>query len=329
MFRKKISFVAAMLLLAVTAWAQGPNNTGRYYQNASGKKGRSLKTAMFSIIKTSHGVGYNTLYEAYFDTDKRNDGKLWDMYSNTTNYRLGKDECHGNYSREGDNYNREHSFPRSWFGGKHEPMNSDVNHIYPTDAWVNGQRGSLPYGEVDTSRSYKGSKNNFSKWGDCKRSIGYSGDVFEPNDEYKGDLARTYFYMATCYEDKIAGWDSPMLNHDKYNAYKSWAIDMLLRWAKEDPVSQKEIDRNNAAYKWQGNRNPFIDYPGLEQYIWGSRVNDSFSYDNYSKPSDNTGIDEIIVNENGNGKTYDIFGREVGEGYRGIVIKNGKKYLVH
>lgn len=328
MYTKKFSLLSVLLLLVVTAWAQGPNGTGKYYQDADGKKGKSLKTAMHAIVKTSHGTGYNNLYKAYHKTDVRKDGKLWDMYSNVTNYRLGTDECHGNYSKEGDNYNREHSFPRSWFGGKREPMNSDIHHIYPTDSYINGQRGSLPYGEVDTRGSYKGSKNMFSKWGKC-RTKGYSGTVFEPDDEYKGDLARTYFYMATSYEDKIAGWDSEMLNHDRYNAFKPWAMDMLLRWAKEDPVSEKEIKRNNEAYKVQGNRNPFIDYPGLEQYIWGSNMDKAFSYDKYEAAPDDSAVDNVIADEKNDGKTYDIMGREVNESYRGLVIKNGKKQLAN
>ena len=108
--------------------------------------------------------------------------------------------------------------------------------------------------------------------------------MFEPNDEYKGDLARTYFYMATAYEDKIANWSSDMLDGNRYSAYATWALNMLLRWAKEDPVSQKEIDRNEAVYKIQHNRNPFIDFPGLEQYVWGTVTSTAFNPDNYQNP---------------------------------------------
>lgn len=115
----------------------------------------------------------------------------------------------------------------------------------------------------------------------------YTGIVFEPNDEYKGDFARIYFYMATCYEDKIAGWKSDMLGGNKYPAYKNWVVSMLLKWAKEDPVSQKEIDRNNAVYECQKNRNPYVDYPGLEQYVWGDKQSVAFSYDNYDGTNPN------------------------------------------
>ena len=334
MYGRKFKAAAALLLIAVSAWAQGPNNTGNYYQNADGKKGRNLKTALFHIISANvHPLEYGGLYDAYKKTDVREDGKIWDMYSGITNYVPGADENHGGGGHEGVNYNREHSFPKSWFGGKIKPMYTDLFHIYPTDSWVNSKRWHLPFGEVDTKKKYEGSKNMFSKWGPSKINIkGYSGDVFEPNDEYKGDFARTYFYMATRYEDKIAKWGNnvqggaPMLNHDSYNAYTPWAIEMLMRWAKEDPVSQKEIDRNNAVDKEQNNRNPFIDYPGLEQYIWGNMIEVPFSYDAFKDP---TGIENVEIKAEDSDVMYDINGCRVDNDYKGIVIKNGKKVLVN
>ena len=268
-----------LFVLALQALAQGANGTGTYYKNADGKKGRELKTAMWGIIKSLHTVGYDGLWEAYYKTDLRPDGKIWDMYSSTTNFEFGEEQC-GNYSDEGSCYNREHSMPKSWFK-KASPMYSDLVHVVPTDGYVNNRRGNYPFGETNGEQYM--SEGGFSKLGPSSIS-GYSGTVFEPNDEYKGDFARIYFYMATCYEDKIASWDSPMLAHNKYPAYTDWAINMLLRWAAEDPVSQKEIDRNNAVEKWQGNRNPFVDYPGLEQYVWGEYTDQAFSYSNYTKP---------------------------------------------
>lgn len=271
-YRNLLSF--SFLLLALTAWAQ-PNGTGNYYQDANGKKGKSLKTALFGIIKSPNVVSYKGLWDAYKKTDLRSDGKIWDMYSDITNFDPDKGHA-GNYSKEGDMYNREHSFPKSWFNDA-KPMYSDIVHVVPADGYVNNRRSNLPYGETDgTWKSHGG----FSKVGTCSLP-GYSGKVFEPNDEYKGDFARIYFYMATCYEDKISSWSSDMLSHNSYPAYKQWVIDMLLRWAKNDPVSKKEIDRNNAIQGVQGNRNPFVDYPGLEQYIWGNKTDVAFSYDNY------------------------------------------------
>lgn len=254
-------------------YAQIPQN---YYNNADGYCGASLKTALHQVINSHKALSYDELWQAFETTDRRPDGKVWDIYSSKTNYIFGEDQA-GNYSQEGDVYNREHSFPKSWFNDD-KPMYSDLFHLYPSDGYVNGRRSNYPFGETDKPdySSYGG----FSKLGPSS-TPGYSGKVFEPADEFKGDLARTYFYMATCYENLIAGWKSPMLAGNKYPAYTSWTVNMLLKWAEEDPVSQKEIDRNNAVYKLQGNRNPYIDFPGLEQYIWGDKMEIVFDPENY------------------------------------------------
>ena len=269
-----------LLILVAQLFAQGPNNSGTYYKTANGQKGKALKTALFKIISNHKEIGYKNLWACYSKTDARADGKVWDMYSCTTNFTFGKDQA-GSYSNEGDAYNREHSFPKSWFN-KATPMYTDLVHLVPTDGYVNGRRGNYPFGETK-GETYK-SNNDFSKLGSCTYP-GYSGIVFEPNDEYKGDFARIYFYMATCYEDKIANWKCDMLAGNSYPAYTSWALSMLLKWAKEDPVSQKEIDRNNAVFDCQQNRNPYVDYPGLEQFVWGDSTGVAFSYDNYGGAS--------------------------------------------
>lgn len=263
---------------ALTASAQIPSN---YYSKADGKKGAALKTAMCGIIYTGSNPGYKALLELYHTSDKRADGKLWDMYSSTTNYVIGGPAENHQYSKEGDGYNREHSVPQSWFN-EQAPMKSDGFHVVPTDGYVNNRRSNYPYGEVG-SATYS-SNNNFSRLGSCT-TTGYSGTVFEPNDEYKGDFARIYFYMVTCYENKCTSWSGGIFANTKYPGLAEWQLNMLLRWAKDDPVSQKEIDRNNAVYEHQGNRNPFVDYPGLEQYIWGTEKNTQFSYNDYIVPS--------------------------------------------
>ena len=274
---RKVRIISTLILFLTTSWVWAqPNGTGTYYKSADGNKGKNLKTALYEIIKSPNVKSYSALFECYKSTDLRPDGKIWDMYSNITNFDPDKDHS-GNYSSEGDMFNREHSFPKSWFGNV-APMNSDLFHVIPTDGYVNNRRSNYPFGETN-GESYK-SNGGFSKVGSCTTN-GYSGTVFEPNDEYKGDFARIYFYMVTCYESKVSSWSSPMLAGNSYPAYTQWAIDMLLRWAANDPVSQKEIDRNNAVYELQGNRNPYVDYPGLEQYVWGSKTDMAFSYDNY------------------------------------------------
>lgn len=281
MYTKNISrlcLLAILNLCSVVLLAQIPAG---YYSAAKGKSGKALKTALHGAIKSHVARSYDNLWDDYKTTDVRADGKIWDMYSNITSYVPGGSAQGKNYRKEGDSYNREHSFPKSWFNDA-KPMYTDLFHVYPTDGYVNNRRSNYPFGET-AGETYQ-SSGGFSKLGKCTVS-GYSGTVFEPADEYKGDFARSYFYMATCYEDKIASWSSPMLSGDSYTAFSSWALQMLLRWAAQDPVSEKEIARNNAVYGIQKNRNPFIDFPGLEQYIWGSLTSAAFDPDNY----ENTG----------------------------------------
>ncbi len=259
---------AAAICMAATAQAQAPAG---YYDGTEGKSGAALKTALSRIISDHEQRSYKQLWTDFLETDRRSDGSVWDMYSSTTVFAFQDDQC-GNYHEEGDCYNREHSMPKSWFNDAY-PMYTDLFHLYPTDGYVNNRRGNFPFGETKGER-YQ-SEGGFSKLGNCTYP-GYTGVVFEPNDEYKGDFARTYFYMVTAYEDRVSGWDSDMLNRTAYPAFAAWAVEMLLEWSREDPVSQKEVDRNNAVYRIQGNRNPFIDLRGLEEYVWGNRKDEPF-----------------------------------------------------
>lgn len=271
---------AFLLLFSLACLAVCAQTTADYYAGAKGKKGKELKTSLSKIIVDHEQRSYKQLWEDFKTTDARPDGKVWDMYSNVTSYVFGSKSQGANYSGEGDSYNREHSFPKSWFNDEY-PMYTDLHHLYPTDGYVNGRRSNYPYGETDGDR-YQ-TKNGFSKLGQSKIP-GYNGIVFEPNDEYKGDLARTYFYMVTAYETKVAKWNSEMLNHTAYPAFTDWALTMFLRWSFEDPVSEKETNRNEAVYAIQHNRNPYIDYPGLEQYVWGTMMSAAFNPYAYVAP---------------------------------------------
>ena len=333
---RKLLSAAWLACLAISAWAQGPNDSGTYYQAADGKKGAELKTALCEIINPHDQRTYKQLWTDFQTTDAKPNGKVWDMYSNKREFTFVTDQA-GNYKQEGDVYNREHSFPKSWFNDEY-PMYTDLFHLYPTDGWVNNQRGNDPFGEV--APGYKASANDFSKWGSARSDLGYSGTVFEPNDEYKGDFARTYFYMVTSYESyknsngenkKVSSWNSPMLDLNVYPVFKDWALKLLLKWAKNDPVSEKETNRNNAVYGIQKNRNPFIDYPGLEEYIWGDKKDVAFSYDNYNNP---TGIrlNEVdVVDEPV--EIYTIEGKRMTAKQRGLNIirmRNGRvKKVIH
>ncbi|PKG64369.1 MULTISPECIES: endonuclease [Pseudoalteromonas] len=256
-----------------------PTPTG-YYVTAQGLSGYALKTELYNIIKDHNAQGYSAIWNFYDssarDTYFENDNSILDMYSekpngsDSYNYAAVSDQC-GNYSGEGGCYNREHSFPKSWFGGTIEPMNSDVHHIYATDGYVNSKRSNFPFGEV-ASASF--TSTNGSKLGSAASSLNYSGTVFEPIDEFKGDFARAYFYMATRYENVIGTWQTKttssnaVLNGSSNKVFESWVVAMLLNWHNSDPVSQMELDRNQAAFEFQGNRNPYIDHPEFVEMIW-------------------------------------------------------------
>jgi endonuclease I len=266
---KNIQTVLLFLCLLAVSFANAQAPQG-YYASAEGKSGEALRTALYNIIKTHNSVSYNELWQSFYTTDKRPDnGKVWDIYSDrpgsTPSYyfTFGSDQC-GNYSGEGDCYNREHSVPKSWFGGSVAPMYTDLFHLYPTDGYVNSKRSNLPIGKVVNATW---TSSNGSKVGTSNIS-GYSGQVFEPIDSFKGDFARTYFYMAVCYKDKNLGVET--LSNFSGGDLKPWAKELLLQWAALDPVSQKEISRNNAVYQIQQNRNPFIDYPELAEKIFGN-----------------------------------------------------------
>lgn len=318
--------IAALLVLSTTlAFAQGPNNSGEYYKPADGKKGKELKTALCGVIyDRNEGGDLNTAYKALWThfkkTDAKPNGKVWDMYSNKREMEFGTDQA-GNYSKEGDVYNREHSMPNSWFGGKVMPMYTDLHHLYPTDGYVNNKRANYPFGET-ANPSWK-SANDFSKLGKCTYP-GYDGVVFEPNDEYKGDFARTYFYMVTCYEEQLPTWytnnaeSRPTLDGNKYPGLSDWQLEMLMKWSKNDPVSEKEINRNIAVWDIQNNRNPFIDYPGLEEYIWGDKMDEAFSYDGSA-----SGIQNIEENDEVEGY-YSIDGKRLQKPQRGVNIVKTK-----
>lgn len=236
-----------------------------YYDDAEALTGNELRAALRDIIDNHNAQSYSSLWSHFQSTDKKSNGKVWDMYSDQPGgtpayeYQFFSDQC-GNYNSENDCYNREHSFPKSWFDDA-SPMYTDLFHLYPTDGFVNGKRSNYPYGTVGnaTWTSTNGSKVGFSNWPT------YSGLVFEPIDEYKGDFARSYFYMLTRYMNEAWSWESAMLLG---NNFAPWARELLLVWAQNDPVSQKEIDRNNAVYQIQDNRNPFIDKPEFIIAIW-------------------------------------------------------------
>lgn len=300
-----------------------------YYDGAKEKTGATLKTALYNTIKGHSEITYDNIWVAFRSLDVRPecdeympDPSVWDIYTDrpgclpdnspcTPGYanpagrcagfkvlRMGSDQTGtGGSNEEGVSYEREHTFPKGWWAasGERQSMYRDLFHIYPCDHRVNNLRNDNPYGEVNKAAST--TFTNGSQLGTSTTSGSHTGAVYEPIDEYKGDVARNYFYMVTRYENTVQHWSknvtwggsnnndvvgiapglhanaSPMIDTNAYPVFKPWAQELLLKWHRLDPVSEKEQMRNQGIYAtYQNNRNPFIDNPELVEYIWGDSV---------------------------------------------------------
>ncbi len=276
---KQITSILLSLLVGMTALADIPIG---YYTNANGKSDEALMTALEGIVYTHTELGYDDLWKAFNTTDMGDDGYYIDMYS-TCKYNY-KSTHVGNAKYVGQGLNREHSFPKSWFGGEIMPMFTDLTMIIPTDAYVNQRRSNYPYGVCNGPDvvTYVNEELGVSMLGKLGKSTydGYSAKVFEPDDEYKGDFARIYFYMVTCYKSDVQNWpgcDQLDYQDNQYKAFSDWSMQMLMEWHRADPVSQKELIRNEGVYEKQGNRNPFVDHPELAEYIWGTKQHETWT----------------------------------------------------
>ena len=266
--------------LGAFLWAE-PIPVG-YYDIAQGKADSALKSALHDTIKGGERfhygtAGFNPIEQKYYDgtwsffplTDRHSDGSIWDMYSPTKRYfpyEMGQSACAMQI---------EHCLPKSWWGSEDgcKRAYQDLYNLNPSDAAANNNKSNYPPGKVT-----KGDKfDNGSFRMDAKKSSQYSWICFEPADAYKGDFARTYFYIATAYED--IPWvygTSPFdaknaITNDSYLEFQPWLIELLLDWHRQDPVSRKEIERADVISSVQHNRNPYIDYPELVEYIWGDK----------------------------------------------------------
>jgi endonuclease I len=259
-------YALCLLLLPLAAPAQSPG----YYDSAYGKTGEGLRRALCDIIKGHQVLSYTPgLWNAYYSTDVKPNGKLASIYSDVPGgtppyeFTLGADQCGGSTpNAEGGCYNREHLWPQSKFGGNY-PMYTDLWIVYPTDSKVNAQRGDWPYGKVSNAAW---TSRNGSRLGPNTYPGAPASTAFEPIDSFKGDIARSYFYITTrYYADSNSFQDWQMATR---STLRSWAIQMLLDWHHLDPVSTKEKERNDAAEALQHNRNPFIDEPRFADCIW-------------------------------------------------------------
>lgn len=275
-FIPKRNVIITILLLQVSFLvASVPSG---YYYFVKNKKQSALKTALHTycspLKELDYGSGLGFTWEGFFFTDRRADSTVIDMYSNTVRRQTGFSAVSGMHI--------EHSFPKSWWGAYQNNAYNDLYHLYPADALANETKNNLPLGEVAGTASFD---NGVVKIGVNGFLVGSLDKCFEPADEYKGDFARTYFYISTIYENLAPLMQSPMIfTNNTYPFWKPWALDLLLKWHRQDPVSAKELTRIEAVYSIQGNRNPFIDYPDLAEYIWGKDTTGIFPFPEETGP---------------------------------------------
>lgn len=250
-------------LFVMLAFASAVAQSSYYAAVDSVQGGEALKNALYNLVKEhiqiSYGSGENSTWGAFYTTDVvlGTTNQVADMYSPEVRYFTSKGE-----SVSGMNI--EHSVAKSWWGGGKNNAYYDLHHLNPSDAAANSAKSNYPLAELE-SVSWTNGITSVGK----ATIAGTSQNAFEPADQYKGDFARTYMYMFTCYQNLT--WEYTWMNYENsaYPTLKPWAVELLLKWHKQDPVSEKEVARNNAVYAVQGNRNPFVDYPRLADYVWG------------------------------------------------------------
>ena len=324
-----------LILLVVCATAQK-----EYYTSVDGVKGgAALKTALHELIKDhkkiSYGSGEDKTWGAFYTTDavvENGKRRVLDMYSAEKRY-------FGSKGSAVSGMNIEHSVAKSWWGGNQNNAYCDIHHLNPSDQNANSRKSNYPLGEL-TSVSWDNGVTFVGK----AIVDGKSENAYEPCDEYKGDFARVFMYMFTCYQDLT--WEYTWMNYEKstYPTLKPWAAELLLKWHKQDPVSEKEVNRNNAVYAVQGNRNPYVDYPQLADYVWGDSINYVFhltgevedgggnggSTDGGNGGSDDVEIIDgwkIYLNENFDGSSMKFTTYE-GVGYYPWTLNSQYKYAV-
>ncbi len=310
---KKILLLAIGLAFVCTS-ADAVYKQG-YYDKMDGKKKEALKAAAKECVEWHTRLVYTDLpnywqysdvYPDLYDGCKR----WWDMYSD--NIYLIRPWQNARSSFSANKMQREHSVPKSWWKKngdvEYTPAYSDMWNLFPSDGPANQAKLNYPLGLCKSTTF----NNGVSKVGPAQTGYGGgSGNVFEPADEYKGDFARSFFYMAMVYDD-LPWVVNYMYRQNSWPTLQPWAYEMLLQWSRADKVSQKEIDRNDEVEKSQGNRNPFVDFPELAEYIWGTRTNEVFYIKDQGGSVTPPITGDPVINRPVNGSALDLGEAAVG-----------------
>ena len=303
-----------------TCMAIGPKPDD-YYERAQGTSDSVLKSKLSEIIfcgvRYRYGSGPRKSWDAFFHTDRdTTTNEVLDMYSNNVRYF---DPEHPTASVGG--FDIEHMLPKSWWGGTVNEAYCDLFHLVPGDASANRSKSNHAPGIPADSSFYNGS------FVTGRDTLHHLTRVFCPADEYKGDFARAYFYIATCYGDSLTwvetGEAGEAMTNSGWQEFQPWLRDLLLAWHRMDPVSEKEKARAIEVNKIQGNRNPFIDYPDLAEYIWGDQQGQPVDFDTLVFSYDTTPTVGLIVPEN-----EELPARKEVRNGQVVILRNGVIYTL-
>ena len=281
-----LSSIVLALFLAQCAFAEDlPEG---FYNTANGLKDCELKGTLKELIRNHTVIGYGEgSWEVFYYADQDENGYCMDMYCDDW-------KKFGAPGSAVSGCNVEHSFAKSWWGGAKNDAYKDCYHLNPSNSTANSARSNYPLGNVTNLVKTAGSLKIGTQHHDA---LNVDFNIWEPKDEYKGDFARAYFYMATCYgKDKNGNYDPTVcsafqgwrldnkdvgsrfaMQNDNYLEFQPWEQEVLIQWHRQDPVSVKEIKRADAVSNFQHNRNPFIDYPYLAEYIWGEKAGEELN----------------------------------------------------
>lgn len=311
---KKHFYLSVFLcLLSLSVFAE--SLTPGFYNSANGLKDGALKDALKSLIRDHtaipYGSGTGKTWEVFFYSDRNDEGYMMDMYCDDWSYVSSPGTV-------ASGCNIEHSFAKSWWGGTENDAYKDCYHLNPSNSTANSARSNYPLGVPESNLKDNTGSLKVGKMHHPTKDVDFW--VFEPKDEYKGDFARAYFYMATCYGhwsngdidevlNKYSGWrvnNSDVgsyfaMQNDNYLEFQPWEQEILIQWHRQDPVSEKEIKRMDAVSNFQHNRNPFIDYPYLAEYIWGEKAGEALDMSKLVASSDATFVPGVSNGWNGEG----------------------------
>lgn len=271
--KKSILFITA-LFCVISINSIDRKSLSEYAETLYGKKGAELKTAIFKLTAPStvldYGSGKGKTWEGFYTTDRIEEtNECLDRYSNETWYFSTTST---NSSITGMNI--EHSFPKSWWGGSSNSAYKDLYNLMPCEAKINSSKSNYGMGTVSNAKT----DNGCTKVGSGSAGS-QAATLWEPADKWKGDFARGYMYMSTAHQNLNSNYEGQALislQKDAYPTLKEWAYTLYLTWSRNDKVTQLEVDRNNAVNAIQHNRNLFIDFPNLAEYVWGDSINVAF-----------------------------------------------------